>query len=197
MAEAPTQFMSPFQPGSPQGAQYWQAAGQIEHSYENQVGNIKEQEGVQKAKAAYTEGENAKALGGQLQANEERANRGGILESGINASRRGRLGAGYTATQFRTQQGLQENLRQDIKAQQAALEGRNEKMANLNFQALSDAEKKAAETQSPAEVGGAPAAGAPAVAGGKPKAKPSGYKYGFYPKMVARQQAARKAFKWP
>src|SRR5436190_9201258 len=99
MAEAP-----------PTDALYWQTKGALAFNEGRRLARIGE--GESKARSEATRREGAYGRGEPLayKANQERANRGGILESGINSRRRGTIAADYAAKRLATQEGLQESL---------------------------------------------------------------------------------------
>ncbi len=93
----------------PTDAIYYREKAALEFGEKKKLAGIEEGEKGARAGATRQEGAMGRQEPWTYKQNQWSANRGGLLESGINAQRRGRIGADYAAKRAAVQEGLQQN----------------------------------------------------------------------------------------
>jgi hypothetical protein len=99
---------SSFPAGDPRNALYAENLAALEHIWQREKAGSEEGLSQARSKATYRQGRLGQAEPGTYKVNQERANSGGVLESGINAKRRGGIAADYANKRYEVTQGLKE-----------------------------------------------------------------------------------------
>lgn len=146
-AAPPTNPAEAFGAGDPRNAAYFQTLASLEHQYNTTLAGDKEQLGNSKTNATYQQGLLGQAEPRSYQANQHRANAGGLLESGVNAERRGTIGADYANKRFNITHGLQETEGRISRSEQEAQERRDQGKAAAANTALSEGYKSLLERE--------------------------------------------------
>lgn len=107
-ATPPTNPAEAFGAGDPRNAAYFQTLANLEHQYNTTLAGDKERLQNSRTNATYQQGLIGQREPGSYKANSHRANAGGILESGVNAERRGTIGQEYANKRYGVTHGLQE-----------------------------------------------------------------------------------------
>jgi hypothetical protein len=178
----PTNPGEAFGAGDPRNAKYFSVLAALEHQKENAVGSFKgqpgetyggslgEQRDQARAQAQYGQGLLTQREPLSYKANQHRANAGGIAESGVNAERRGTIGADYANKRFQITSGLQNTEGRLQRAAEGAVTGYNDQSANLANNTLGEGYNWLLEHQpnglGPANVGGVKTITGPPEAGG-------------------------------
>jgi hypothetical protein len=124
MAEAAPTATGGFGEGDPRNAQYFQTLASLNHQYNTTLANDKETLSNAESNANYQRGLLGQKEPLSYKANQHRSNAGGLLESGVNAERRGTIGAEYSNRRGAIAQALQKTQGSVSKADQGALENR-------------------------------------------------------------------------
>jgi hypothetical protein len=143
----PTNPSEAFGAGDPRNAKYFENLAALEHAYNTTLAGDQETLANDKTNAEYQQGLLTKAEPGTYKANQAKANAGGILESGVNAGRRGTIASQYGQKRYTITHGLQENEGRLRKADETAkytYESGRGKAAN---EALSEGYKALLEQQ--------------------------------------------------
>lgn len=90
----------------PRGAAYFQQLAALQHQYDTSLAGNAEGLTNARSNAVYGEGQLTQQEPRSYQQNERTANKGGILESGVNAERRGTIAQQYAAKRAQVQKGL-------------------------------------------------------------------------------------------
>src|SRR5580692_6928612 len=156
MAAPPTNPAEAFPAGDPRNAQYFQTLAALEHAYNTTLAGDKEALTNDKSNSEYQQTLLTKAEPGTYKTNQAKANAGGILESGVNAGRRGTIATQYAQKRYTVQHGLQENegkIRHGEEEAKYKLEGGRSEAAN---KALSEGYnsllKESPDEQQPAQA---------------------------------------------
>lgn len=136
MAAPPTNPAEAFGAGDPRNAQYFQTLASLEHQYNTTLAGDKQKLSDSRSNAVYQQGLLGEKEPGSYKANEHRANAGGLLESGVNAERRGTIGQEYANKRFGVSHGLQETEGSISQNDQSAKEGLESGRANAANTAL-------------------------------------------------------------
>jgi hypothetical protein len=166
-----------FGQGDPRNALYAENLAALEHGREREKATNEEGRNQARAKATYRQGLLGQAEPGTYKVNQERANNGGLLESGINAKRRGGIAADYANKRFSITSGLKEYEEGTGRREQQGTERYNEARAKAGTKALAEGYESllANKPTEPAAGGGYPVppaqqaainAGTPAGPGG-------------------------------
>jgi hypothetical protein len=119
---------SAFPAGDPRNAFYAENLAALEHQRGREKAGSEEGLSQARSKATYRQGLLGQAEPGTYKVNQERANSGGVLESGINAKRRGGIAADYANKRYQVTQGLKEyeegSQRREKGSQERYTEGR-------------------------------------------------------------------------
>ncbi len=105
-AAPPTNPAAAFPEGDPRNAQYGETLAALLKQREDAKAELIKGRGENQANAAYSESQLTQNEPNTYRANTHRANAGGILESGINAQRRGGIATDYANKRFNVQRGL-------------------------------------------------------------------------------------------
>jgi hypothetical protein len=134
----PTNPGEAFGAGDPRNALYFSNLAALEHQKANSLSGIAEQRNLARANTKYGEGQLTQHEPGSYKANAHRANQGGILESGVNAERRGTIGSEYANKRYQLTHGLQENEGRFNKGEQEANTRFADEKANIGNKALAE-----------------------------------------------------------
>jgi hypothetical protein len=143
----PTNPAEAFGAGDPRNAKYFENLAALEHAYNTTLADDKETLSNDQTNAQYQQSLLTKAEPVAYRNNQHKANAGGILESGVNAERRGTIATQYAQKRYTVQHGLQEDegkVRKNEEAEQYKYESGRGKAAN---EALSEGYKNLLETQ--------------------------------------------------
>jgi hypothetical protein len=146
-AAPPTNPAEAFGAGDPRNAQYFQTLASLEHQYNTTLAGDKEKLASSRSNALYQQGLLGEKEPGSYKANEHRANAGGLLESGVNAERRGTIGQEYANKRFGVSHGLQETEGSITANEQSAKESLESGRANAANTALSEGYKALLERE--------------------------------------------------
>lgn len=181
MAESPLVNPTVFGGNDPRGSEYAANQAALEHQYETTLAGDKETLQNNRTNAAYQRSLIAQQEPNSYKANQQRANSEGLLESGVNAGRRGNLQAGFvnqgtSISQKMTQAEARRTAADNI-AREGESDATNKNLAAYNNDKLRwEAEHPVVPPPAP-EAAPAPAAGAapqpPAIVGSTPQ-KPTG-----------------------
>lgn len=105
----PTNPAEAFGAGDPRNAKYFENIAALEHAYNTTLANDKEALSNDQTNAQYQQSLLSKAEPGAYHANQHKANAEGLLESGVNAERRGTIASQYAQKRYTIQHGLQED----------------------------------------------------------------------------------------
>lgn len=203
----PTNPAAAFGEGDPRNAKYFETLANLEHQYQTSLGSSKEARTNARANALYNRGLIGQREPQSYKANTHRANAGGLLESGVNAERRGTIGQEYANKRFSVVKGLQEREGSLSAGEQRALEDRELGRGNAATSALGEGYKALMEQQlmtpEPATAaavnpGGVRTITGPAEAGGVVPYRektPGGSVAVGSATRLAREAAARRAAK--
>src|ERR1700742_3730842 len=144
---APTNPGEAFGPGDPRNAAYFQNLAALEHAYQTTLANDKTALANAKTNSEYSQSQLTKAEPGSYSNNQHRANAGGLLESGINAERRGGIASNYANKRFGITHGLQETEGRLQRNDQAAKERKEAGEASAASTALGEGYKALLEQQ--------------------------------------------------
>ena len=138
----PTNPAAAFPNGDPRNALYASNLAALEHQYNTTLAIDQESLKNYRANSEYSQ----RLIGNQeplgYQANQNKANTEGLLNSGINASRRGTLAANYANRRFAITKGLQQNEGRIKAAEQRAKEGLDIGKSNLATKTLAEGYKE-------------------------------------------------------
>lgn len=170
-AAPPTNPAEAFGAGDPRNAQYFQTLASLEHQYNTTLAGDKQKLASSRSNALYQQGLIGEREPGSYKANEHRANAGGLLESGVNAERRGTIGQEYANKRFGVSHGLQETEGSLSQNDQSAKDDLEAGRANAANTALSEGykallEREPNETARAANPGAVRTVEGPAGAGG-------------------------------
>lgn len=115
---------SPFPAGDPRNAAYYENIAALKHAEETTLARGGEERARATAAATYNEGQLSKAEPLSYRANQYRANNEGLLESGVNAGRRGGIATNYAGKRFAVARGLKETTERIARGEAAAKEAR-------------------------------------------------------------------------
>lgn len=144
---------SPFPAGDPRNAQYFENIAALKHAEETTLARNSETEARAKAAATYQEGQYTKAEPLSYRANQFRSNNEGLLESGVNAGRRGNIATDYAGKRYAVQTGLKGTQERIARSNKEAREGRETGEARAGTNAQVEAKRWLEEHPNPASTG--------------------------------------------
>lgn len=147
MAAPPTNPAEAFGAGDPRNAAYFQTLASLEHQYNTTLAGYKETLQNSRTNATYQQGQLTQQEPRAYQANRHRANAGGVLESGVNAERRGTIGADYANKRYGVTHGLQETEGRVSRGEQGAKETYDQRRAGAANNALTEGYKALLERE--------------------------------------------------